>query len=106
MVFLFNSLIAHNDAAGGSGRDCSGAYDTVGVSLIQHPAGCAGAGPPDITNVDPETLALRDNGGPTETVAIRRTSPARNAAGDGSLPRDQRGVRRHNPDIGAFEYQR
>jgi hypothetical protein len=105
-VTLDNSLLARNDAGGGPGRDCAGDVDTVGANLVQHPGGCAGVtDPPDITGVNPRTLPLRDNGGPTKTVAIRPNSPARNAASDG-LRRDQRGVVRRNPDIGAFEYVR
>jgi hypothetical protein len=47
---------------------------------------------------------LAANGGPTRTIALRRGSPAIGAARAGSAPRrDQRGVRRVDPDLGAFE---
>jgi len=104
-VTLANSLVAHNHAAGGPGADCGGAVDSEGVNLVQDTSGCTGVtDPPDITGVNPLTRPLHENGGPTKTVAIRRSSPARNAAGAGSTAEDQRGVPRHNPDIGAFEF--
>ena len=51
---------------------------------------------------------LADNGGPTETIAIRPDGPAANAADQALAPDlDQRGEARDDaPDIGAFETQR
>lgn len=47
---------------------------------------------------------LKDNGGPTQTIALLTGSPAINA-GSTSLTTDQRGVARDSrPDIGAFEF--
>ncbi len=48
-----------------------------------------------------------DNGGPTETMAIRQGSPALDAGTSaGALPLDQRGLPRVGAvDIGAYEYQ-
>ena len=47
---------------------------------------------------------LARNGGPTQTVALKAGSPAIGAAGAGKAPaRDQRGVKRTDPDLGAYE---
>ena len=47
---------------------------------------------------------LKDNGGATKTIALRLGSPAIDKANPDTAPaRDQRGVLRHDPDIGAFE---
>ncbi len=107
-ISIRNSLIAANSAAGeDSGVDCQGPVTATGVNLVQHVIGCPGVtDPPDITGVGPEVRRLSDNGGPTHTVALRVSSPARNAAEVSGLERDQRGVRRQNPDVGAFEYRR
>ena len=48
---------------------------------------------------------LRDNGGPTPTMAIRRASVAVDGADSQAPATDQRGYGRSGaPDIGAFEY--
>jgi len=51
--------------------------------------------------------ALADNGGPTHTCAIPRSSPCRDAGiWEGAPEDDQRGYNRRGiPDMGAFEYQ-
>jgi predicted outer membrane repeat protein len=59
-------------------------------------------------NQDPRLVspfAVRDNGGPTPTIAIRRTSVAVDTADSSAPATDQRGYGRTGaPDIGAFEY--
>lgn len=66
------------------------------------------------SDTDPllSSRGLRNNGGPTKTIAILSTSPARNAIPKGTngcateIKTDQRGVKRPqgaNCDIGAFE---
>ena len=98
-----NSLLAFNSSADG-GRECSGAVLAEGVNLVLRPNGCSGiTDPPDMTGDPPLTGGLDDHGGPTPTVALRRGSPAINAADPGCPARDQRGVRRRNCDIGAYE---
>ena len=53
---------------------------------------------------DPRLGPLRNNGGPTLTIALLAGSPAIGAAGPGKAPaRDQRGVNRTDPDLGAYE---
>ena len=47
---------------------------------------------------------LKDNGGATKTIALRLCSSAIDKANPDAAPAcDQRGVLRHDPDIGAFE---
>ena len=46
---------------------------------------------------------LRSNGGPTETHALKRSSKAIDAGPNDAPNTDQRGVKRHDPDIGAYE---
>lgn len=54
----------------------------------------------------PKLGTLEDNGGPTNTHALDKGSPARNAGGDPFPATDQRGVSRYQGtanDIGACE---
>jgi hypothetical protein len=53
-----------------------------------------------------KTRDLANNGGPTDTIALKRHSPAIDHAGRRNSPkRDQRGFKRDDrPDIGAFEF--
>ncbi|MEQ1862707.1 MAG: choice-of-anchor Q domain-containing protein [Chthoniobacteraceae bacterium] len=61
----------------------------------------------DINNNTPQLAALAENGGPTQTLALLPTSPARGAAAvlDPAITSDQRGFPIAGlPDIGAFEF--
>ena len=62
---------------------------------------------PDTITLDPQLLGLRDNGGPTATLALSPSSPVINHGVNFlHLPFDQRGVPRviaGSADIGAFE---
>jgi len=102
-----NSVVALNSTTSGLGPDCySAVTPSAGHNLIGDTAGCAGIFGPatnDFTNVNPRIARLATNGGPTKTIALKRRSKAINHAGGGAPKRDQRGVKRHNPDIGAFE---
>lgn len=64
--------------------------------------GCGFTGPGDLAGVDPGLAALRQNGGPTPTHALRDDSPA---IGRGGVcpPTDQRGAPRSDCDSGAYE---
>jgi CSLREA domain-containing protein len=64
--------------------------------------GCGFTGPGDIAGVDPELGALRQNGGPTPTHALREASPAIGRGGV-CLSFDQRGAPRTDCDSGAYE---
>lgn len=64
----------------------------------------------DISPIDPMLRALANNGGPTQTMALIKGSPAINAGGTTSLTTDQRGtgffrVVDAGLDMGAYEYQ-
>ena len=57
----------------------------------------------DRVRANPKIGNLGKHGGPTATIPLLKGSPALNRA-DGSAPkRDQRGVQRSDPDIGAYE---
>ena len=102
------TIVAADTAA--VGVDC---YATTSVShghnLIRHDANCLA--PPassDKIGVRPQLGELRNNGGPTQTIALIGTSPAINAIvpAQCAVKIDQRGVRRpqgRRCDIGAFE---
>jgi hypothetical protein len=106
-----NSLIALNSKGSGFGPDCleenPGGIVSGGHNLIGTTADCTGTvftgATHDITNVNPRIAQLAKNGGPTKTIALKRHSKAINHAGSDAPARDQRGVKRHDPDIGAFE---
>jgi hypothetical protein len=72
---------------------------------------CGLSGPGDLINTNPLLGPLRDNGGPTMTLAIGPGSPALDQVpptGAGCPATDQRGVTRpqgRGCDIGAFELQ-
>lgn len=122
-VTVGNSLIGGNTVsnvlAAGSGPDCSGSFVSAGSNLIQDPTDCTGfvnGTGGDRTGIDPllDAAGLKDNGGPTPTIALQSASPAIDA-GDGATcePTDQRGVARLDGDddggaacdIGAFEFE-
>ncbi|MBA3260894.1 MAG: hypothetical protein H0T69_00155 [Thermoleophilaceae bacterium] len=52
---------------------------------------------------DPRLGPLGSNGGPTPTVALLAGGPAIGAAVGKAPARDQRGVKRTDPDLGAYE---
>jgi hypothetical protein len=107
MLEVGNSILALNRYGNGSLSDCSGTYDSFGRNLLTNSTiGCAGfEDPPNIDTSDPRLGDLADNGGPTNTISLRRHSPAINHAQEATAQqRDQRGHKRgERPDIGAFE---
>src|SRR5437773_7569354 len=89
---MSNTIIANNVDAGGEAPDCTGQISSQGYNLVQNPAGCALiGGPGDITGQDPKLGPLTNNGGPTETRALLRGSPAIDA---GNQPRPAAGATR------------
>ena len=108
-ITIRNSIIAGNRDDGGEALDCGqdsgNAFSSSGHNIIGTTAGCSFTpGPEDKLNVDPKLAPLADNGGFTETHALRRGSPAVNAADPATAARtDQRGLSRKLPDIGAYE---
>ena len=87
-------------------ENCSGPITSQGHN-IAGTADCSLAGPGDRQGINARLGALANNGGPTDTMAISRTSPAFDSAPPGACPgTDQRGVARPQGarcDIGAFE---
>ena len=98
---LANTILANST----SGGDCvnDGTMDMDSHNLIVNNSGC---GTP-ISTADPLLGPLQDNGGPTHTMAIDRTSPAFDSGDNDACPAtDQRGVTRPQGDacdIGAYE---
>jgi hypothetical protein len=121
-VTLKNSILAANtetdpDTNNLLPGNCGGSGTITSLGHNLSDAGCVGAGPGDLNNtpagLDPG--GLKNNGGPTQTVALLATSPAvndiplsdcRDVSGS-PVATDQRGVLRPQGagcDIGAFEY--
>ena len=103
---LSNAIVALNTATGGTLADCDGTAATVtgAPNLLSTPGtgGCRLAGA--LIARDPRLGPLSANGGLTRTIALRRGSPAVGAARAGNAPlRDQRGLRRSDPDLGSYE---
>jgi trimeric autotransporter adhesin len=101
---ISNSVLALNVEANGVATDCGGiGFLGTGVNLISTTnQGSCSAGTP-IVAANPRLGPLARNGGPTATVALLSGSPAIGAA-VGKAPKfDQRGVRRKDPDLGAYE---
>lgn len=108
-VTVRNSVVALNTVlpgGGGTSPDCEGTFSSAGVNLFSFlDASCTGfAVPPNLVRANPKLGLLRKSSGcPTKTIKPRSGSPAINHAGSGSPTRDQCGVKRRNPDIGARE---
>jgi hypothetical protein len=109
-VELKGTIVAGNTALSANptnGPDClfltSESGTSLGHNLIGSDNGCdSGAVGSDLggnAGLEP----LRSNGGPTDTHALKRGSKAVDAGPSDAPRRDQRGVRRHDPDIGSFE---
>jgi hypothetical protein len=93
-VTVENSIFAANG--------CQGVVTDGGGNLDWPDSGCPGI------NSDPRLVTLADNGGPTQTMALRPGSAAIDAALAADCPAtDQRGVARPfgaGCDIGAYEF--
>jgi hypothetical protein len=112
-LFTFGTLtleatvLANNTAT--IGPDCWGGPTSGGHNLIRKSAGCSFAKKnTDKVGKEPKLGALKNNGGPTQTMALAPASPARDAIAKAAcaVAKDQRGV--HRPqgprcDIGAYE---
>jgi CSLREA domain-containing protein len=101
---IANSVLALNIEAGGVGTDCGGiGFLGTGINLISttNQGSCSDAQP--IVAANPLIGPLARNGGPTQTIALLPGSPAIGAAVGKAPARDQRGVRRTDPDLGAYE---
>jgi CSLREA domain-containing protein len=100
---LENTIVAENEGSGCAGN-APGAIANVGHDLSYGNPACPGR------HGNPKLGPLGNNGGPTQTMALGKASPAINRVprrGAGCPPTDQRGVRRPQGkacDIGSFEF--
>ena len=102
-VAVANSILAVNSATAGVRSDCGGARFTGAArNLISTQIGGCRPGAAIVAS-DPRLGPLARNGGPTATISLRFGSRAIGAAGASAPRRDQRGVRRADPDMGAYE---
>jgi predicted outer membrane repeat protein len=102
-VELGDSIVSDNEAD--RRPDCAGDLASTGGN-VGRARGCAFDRATDQTRVDPQLRAVRSNGGPTSTMALRPTSPAIDAGGDCGGA-DQRGAPRDRRcDAGAYELVR
>jgi hypothetical protein len=114
-----NTIVASNTAT--SFPDFAGRFRSMGYNLIGSTAGIVeitGDKTGNQRNVDPLLGVLRNNGGPTMTLALHPGSPAIDKGDSGAAVADQRGSSRpvddpnlanaqegNGADIGAFEVQ-
>ena len=102
-ITLNSSLIAN------PGTDCGGTGMITSLGYnVSSGSTCPLTGTGDLNSANTMVLPLADNGGPTETVAFRGASDAKNAVTAGCPPpiTDQRGVTRPQGsacDAGAYE---
>jgi hypothetical protein len=110
-ISVQNSIIAKNTVRTGAAQsNCGGTIKSLGHNLDSG-ASCGFTGGGDLQNTDPQflTALATDNGGNTDTLALRATSPAVDAipsSGSGCAGTDQRAVPRPQGfgcDLGAFE---
>jgi predicted outer membrane repeat protein len=101
-----NTIIANNTAA--TGTDVSGPFTSGGHNLIRIATGSTGftnGNNGDQVGIPAGLDTLKDNGGPTDTMALLSDSTARDTGGANAPPTDQRGFLRSGiSDIGAFEF--
>ena len=102
-VRLRNSILWGNIDPDAGSEDCVEVVSR-GHNLFGQGTGCDPLSS-DVTTLAAKLKPLGDYGGPTQTHALRKGSPAIGLAGPNSAPkRDQRGSKRDgNPDAGAFE---
>jgi hypothetical protein len=102
-VHARNSIVAKGRAT--TGTNCDGAVKFSNHDLEDKDT-CGFAGKGDRVNKNPKVRNLAHNGGPTDTIALKKDSPAIDHASKKSSPkRDQRGFKRDGkPDIGAYEF--
>jgi hypothetical protein len=99
-VTLRNSIISDNALGSCRGGFIGFVYEGRNISSDES------CGKADVIDIgDPLVGTLADNGGPTKTLALDRTSPAINRGLNCSVTVDQRYVQREaDCDLGAFEF--
>jgi hypothetical protein len=120
-VFNLNGATAtvqNSIVSGNTGRDCAGSVISHGYNLSSDNT-CKFNNAGDLNNIDPKLGPLRDNGGPTQTMALLAESPAIDAGNPTGctdslghrLTTDQRTEPRPDQedsggcDMGAYEHQ-
>ena len=112
-INLTNTIVAGNTASSG-GPDVYADVDSQGNNLIGNTSDSEGWSQSDLLNKNPLLSPLGNYGGPTLTMALSQSSPARLAGSVVYYPNlnvpittDQRGmpVDTPTPDIGAFQIQ-
>jgi hypothetical protein len=108
MLQASDTILAGNAVNGlgtNTAPDLAGDLGSLGYNLIGIAQGGTGFAPSDLLNVDPLVGPLQDNGGPTQTMALRPGGPALNAGDPNQLgTTDQRGVvRTGGVNIGAYQ---
>ena len=101
-----NTLLSSNLAP--TGPECAGVtVSSGGHNLLTDQTDCNGFGAPgDVFPGSARLGKLGNHGGPTQTIALKKHSPAINHGGSGCPKRDQRGQRRSGRcDIGAYEFK-
>ena len=115
---LKNSIVADpRNGKGGPGDNCGNGsvVDSQGYNIASD-SSCRLRKAGDHEGTDPKLGALKDNGGPTETMAIDSSSPALDQGVDSGIDNDQRGSKRpvvfaevpqplggDGSDVGAYE---
>jgi hypothetical protein len=106
---LSSSIVAYN-VDGGTGPDASGTIATANQSLLSNSTGATiTTNSGTLLDVDPLLSPLANNGGPTQTMLIGPTSPAKDVGNNTlALATDQRGPGYSRslgagPDMGAVE---
>ena len=106
-----SSIIALNSAPTGPDFTGGGGLQSMGYNIIGNNADAAITSQPTDqigtpgSPIDPLLGPLRQNGGPTLTMALLAGSPAINRGDPNALLYDQRGYGRVGiPDVGAFEF--
>ena len=113
-VLIQNSIVANS----GNGGNCAGTITSDGYNLSSDNT-CNFSSQGDLNGTNPKLGPLQKNGGPTQTMALLRGSPALDGGNPGGcrdfggnlLKTDQRGKRRPGGrettgcDMGAYESQ-
>jgi CSLREA domain-containing protein len=109
-VELKGTIVAGNTALSANptnGPDClfltSESGMSLGHNLIGSDNGCEMGDVNSDLGGNAGLEPLRSNGGPTETHALKRSSKAIDKGPPDAPRKDQRGVRRSDPDVGSFE---
>ncbi len=103
-AILQNCLFSENTRAPSVPSDVDASITYIGANVLSTLASNPAIGPAPIINPSTLLAPLGDYGGPSQTMALRPGSPARNAGSSTARTADQRGFPLVGlPDIGAYE---